>query len=85
MPGESRLAAHPSGMSNEMDVARMSSARLLSSRRALAGTAAFVIAVLGGCASDEVPYEERAVEQIYNKAMGHSISWIWRPPRNDRY
>jgi len=47
----------------------MSSARLFSSRRALAGAAAFVIAVLGGCASDEVPYEERAVEQIYNKAM----------------
>ncbi|WP_339832567.1 outer membrane protein assembly factor BamD [uncultured Parvibaculum sp.] len=59
----------------------MSSARLfpcnaetrsgLRLRHALTGAAVLVIAALGGCASDEVPYEERAVEQIYNKAMDH--------------
>jgi len=63
-----------------MDVARMSSARLpafcnarptLRLRHALTGMAVLAIAALGGCASDEVPYEERAVEQIYNKAMDH--------------
>ncbi len=58
----------------------MSEAKLLSPshltgriRTALVG--AFMIgslAVLGGCSSDaELPYEERPVEQIYNKAMDY--------------
>jgi outer membrane protein assembly factor BamD len=63
-----------------MDFAGMSEAKLLSPshltgriRTALVG--AFMIgslAVLGGCSSDaELPYEERPVEQIYNKAMDY--------------
>ena len=58
----------------------MSEARLpirrhsaFSFRAMLAGVFALAAAGLAGCSSDsdELPYEERPVEQIYNKAMDH--------------
>lgn len=57
----------------------MSEARLpirrypaVSFRALVAGVVVLAAAGLAGCSSDdELPYEERAVEQIYNKAMDH--------------
>lgn len=57
----------------------MSEARLpirrnpaVSFRALVAGVFVLAAAGLAGCSSDdELPYEERAVEQIYNKAMDH--------------
>jgi outer membrane protein assembly factor BamD len=62
-----------------MDFARMSEARLpacrfrpVRSRLFAVGVMALAVAGLAGCSSnDEIPYEERPVEQIYNKAMDH--------------
>ncbi len=63
-----------------MDFARMREARLpIRDRRpsffraAVAGAAVLAAAALAGCSSDsdELPYEERPVEQIYNTAMDH--------------
>ena len=62
----------------KMDFARMREARLplrnrsTSFRAVLAGAMALAAAALSGCSSDdELPYEERPVEQIYNTAMDH--------------
>lgn len=58
----------------------MSEARLpirrhpaVSFRALVAGVVVLAAAGLAGCSSDgdEIPYEERPVEQIYNKAMDH--------------
>lgn len=58
----------------------MSEARLpirrhpaVSFRALVAGVVVLAAAGLAGCSSDadDLPYEERAVEQIYNKAMDH--------------
>ncbi len=62
-----------------MDFARMSEARLpilcfrpVRSHLFAVGVMALAVAGLAGCSSnDELPYEERPVEQIYNKAMDH--------------
>jgi outer membrane protein assembly factor BamD len=62
-----------------MDFARMSEARLpirrhpaVSFRALVAGVMVLAAAGLAGCSSDdEIPYEERPVEQIYGKAMSH--------------
>lgn len=62
-----------------MDFARMSEARLpircfrpVRSHLFAIGVMALAVAGLAGCSSnDELPYEERPVEQIYNKAMDH--------------
>ncbi|MEQ8326588.1 MAG: outer membrane protein assembly factor BamD [Parvibaculum sp.] len=63
-----------------MDFARMREARLPIRdhrpsffRAAVAGAAVLAAAALAGCSSDsdELPYEERPVEQIYNTAMDH--------------
>ncbi|HAC59767.1 MAG TPA: outer membrane protein assembly factor BamD, partial [Rhodobiaceae bacterium] len=71
-----------------MDFARMSEARLpirrnpaFSFRAILAGVFALAITGLAGCSSndDEIPYEERPVEQIYNKAMDHMAAGEYIP------
>lgn len=62
-----------------MDFARMSEARLpilcfrpVRSHLFAVGVMALAVAGLAGCSSNnELPYEERPVEQIYNKAMDH--------------
>ncbi|WP_143710213.1 outer membrane protein assembly factor BamD [Parvibaculum lavamentivorans] len=49
-------------------------------RAALAGALALAVAGLAGCSSDdELPYEERPVEQIYNKAMDHMAAGDYIP------
>ncbi|MBX3509175.1 outer membrane protein assembly factor BamD [Parvibaculum sp.] len=70
-----------------MDVARMREARLpfgrfgFSSIRTFAASAVLAAAVgLAGCSSnDELPYEERPVEQIYNTAMDHMEAGRYLP------
>ena len=66
----------------------MSEARLpirrnpaFSFRAILAGVFALAITGLAGCSSndDEIPYEERPVEQIYNKAMDHMAAGEYIP------
>lgn len=66
----------------------MSEARLpirrhpaFSFRAALMGVFALAAAGLAGCSSDsdDLPYEERPVEQIYNKAMDHMAAGEYIP------
>ncbi|MDP1626982.1 outer membrane protein assembly factor BamD [Parvibaculum sp.] len=49
-------------------------------RAALAGALALAVTGLAGCSSDdELPYEERPVEQIYNRAMDYMQEGKYNP------
>lgn len=66
--------------SARLSLIRDAEARPSRLRQALTGAALFAAIAVGACSSnDELPYEERAVEQIYNKAMDHMESGRYIP------